>query len=567
VSDSVRAPVPASAGAARLLVVCGDNPLAYRLATELLGQRRCSVTVIVRSAQAGMAPRIARLERVRLIEAPELNVAAYRAAGVAAADALALTDQDDVANIHAALCAQEVNPGLRVVIRFGNMSLGYRIQELFPGSVVLSDSSTAAPSFVAAALGNVTQGSVRLPGRPHRTVFVARRADVPPGDVMCGLADTSGRGGPVRLPADDARADLVLALSDPSDSRSRRHPLRAIARRLAERLAPVRLMFTRKLVGAAVLLLVLLAIGTATFAVLIGTSWPNSVYLTVLDVAGAAQPDLTLSLAAKITQSAITIIGIAIIPVVTAAVVDSVVSARLASPMDVPRRISGHVVLVGLGNVGARVLSQLHELGIPMVAVEKDERARGMPRARRLGVPVVIGDASREDVLRLTQVDTSRALIAVTSDDVTNLEAALHGRYMSPELRVVLRLFDDDLARRVEHTFGIDVSRSVSFLAAPAFAAAMLRRQVLATIPVGRRALLVAEIPIPLDCPLLGRPASAATVAGRSRVLAVQPRGSDNLQLPASAEHPLAAGDRLIVVATQKGLTELSVLASTRPAA
>lgn len=60
---------------------------------------------------------------------------------------------------------------------------------------------------------------------------------------------------------------------------------------------------------------------------------------------------------------------------------------------------------------------------------------------------------------------------------------------------------------------------------------------------------------------------STATVEGRSRVLAVQPRGSDTLQLPASPEHPLAAGDRLVVVATQKGLTELSVLAGTRPAA
>src|SRR5581483_1924423 len=139
---------------------------------------------------------------------------AFRALDLADADALALVDQDDVGNIHAALRAHEVNPGLRLVIRFFNMSLGYRIRELFPGSVVLSDSATAAPAFVAAALGEVAPGSVRLPGRPRRTVFVTRRTDVPASRVICGLADTEAPGGPVRLPEDETRANLVLALAD-----------------------------------------------------------------------------------------------------------------------------------------------------------------------------------------------------------------------------------------------------------------------------------------------------------------------------------------------------------------
>ena len=84
----------------------------------------------------------------------------------------------------------------------------------------------------------------------------------------------------------------------------------------------------------------------------------------------------------------------------------------------------------------------------------------------------------------------------MTSSDEVNLEAALHARALRSDLRIVLRLYDDDLAERVQKMIGNTVSRSVSYLAAPAFAAAMLEHQVLRTIPVGRHALLVADVQV-----------------------------------------------------------------------
>jgi len=153
--------------------------------------------------------------------------------------------------------------------------------------------------------------------------------------------------------------------------------------------------------------------------------------------------------------------------------------------------------------------------------------------ARRIGVPVVFGDASRGDTLRAAYLGTSRALVAVTNNDITNLEAALHGRALSRDLRVVLRLFDSDLAEGVQRNFNITISRSVSYLAAPAFAAAMLDRQVLGTIPVGRRVLLIAEVPIHAGSRLDGSACSTVNTARQARVIAIHRHGTDTLQLPA----------------------------------
>ena len=173
----------------RRFVVCGDNPLAYRLVNELVTRFGAEVTVVLPRRDRNQGPLLGQLPGVRLVEAAQPDDAALRAAGVPDARALALVNQDDVGNIHAALRAHDLNPDLRMVIRMFNTSLGFRIRTLFQDCAVLSDSAMAAPSFVAAALGEVAPSHVRLPGR---TLYVARSADVPDSRVVCGLADTSG---------------------------------------------------------------------------------------------------------------------------------------------------------------------------------------------------------------------------------------------------------------------------------------------------------------------------------------------------------------------------------------
>jgi Trk K+ transport system NAD-binding subunit len=311
--------------------------------------------------------------------------------------------------------------------------------------------------------------------------------------------------------------------------------------------------FNRRLAIAAGLF-VLLALGTVLSASVGGMAWADALYLILLDAAGAAQPDTGLSAVNKITQTMVTIVGISIIPVVTATVVDAVVSARLDTALGRLRPIAGHVVVVGLGHVGARVVSQLHDLGVPVVCVDSDMRARGVPLARQIGAPIVFGDASREDTLRAAYLGTCRALVAVTNNDVTNLEAALQARAMNQDLRVVLRLFDSDLAERVERNFGITISRSVPSLAAPAFAAAMLRREVLGTISVGRRVLLIAEVPIQSGSPLEGLTSDAVNAPHEAQVIAIHCHSTESLELPAPRDHILTSGDSLIILATRAGL-------------
>jgi Trk K+ transport system NAD-binding subunit len=545
-------------------VVCGDDPLTQRLVTELAGRYKLNVTVILPSKRVNHGPQIASIPGIRVVESTRLDEAAFRAAGVETATALALVHQDDVGNLQAALQAQELNPDLRLVVRMFNMSLGHTIRRLLRHCRVLSDASIAAPAFVASALGEVAPSYVRLYGS---TLYAARREDVAAGDVLCGVADTVTSIDPVLLPLDEERCDLILTkaasgFGGPAPELEKASRRARVAQRWAA-LAPTRLFglrLGRTLRIVAVVLLVTLVVGTVMLAVVDpNLSLWQAAYVTLLNTVGGANPDLDLSGVEQAIDVVLAVAGVAMVPVVTATVVEAVVNARLAFALGRLRGpVSGHVVVVGLGNVGTRVIQQLRDLGIRVVAIDRQGTARGAQLARDLGVPMVIGDASREETLREASVHTARALVVVSTDDVVNLEAGLHARTINPDIRVVLRLFDGEFADRVQRAFFISTSKSVSYLAAPAFTTAMLERDVIGTIPVRRRVLVVAEVPVEPGSRLAGAPAGAVRSAGAVRLIAVAEPGATYLaRWRPPDDHRLVPEARLIVVATYEGLRTL----------
>jgi Trk K+ transport system NAD-binding subunit len=534
------------------LIVCGDGPLAYRIAEELTSRYHQRVTVVLPSRLRNYGPQISALPGVSVLEHPELSIGAFTAARVQSARAVAVLWQDDVGNFHAGLRAQELNPNLRLVLAIFNRRLGDHIRQLFPDCTVLSGTAMSAPSFVAAALGEPAPSHIRL---ERRTLYVARAGDVAPSHVMCGLVTTgiSTEAGPGDDQASPricqpgtAEADLVLAVADgtPRDPLARRRdPVRATTGLLR------RLVWHKFGLLFSVLLFVI-AVGFVLLAP--HYSFSNTVYLTLMDLTGSALTDPMKSGGVKTSQVLLTLDGMAFIPVVTALAV----GARLTgSVRRAPRPPGGHVIVVGLGNVGTSVTGQLHDLGFDVVCIDNNPSAQGISMARQLGLPVVIGDAFREQTLRAASLDTCLALVSVTSQDIVNLETALNARALREDLRIVLRLTDDDLAERLQKTIGNTVSCSVPYLAAPAFAAAMLEHQVLRTIAVGRHVLLIADVLVGDQAGLAGSFISGAEQDGQARVLALQVSGSPGLDWSPHRGYLLAHGDRLILLATRTGLT------------
>ncbi|MDG4832347.1 NAD-binding protein [Solwaraspora sp. WMMD1047] len=550
-------PAPVEVADARRFVICGDDSLAYRLADELLNRHHCAVTVILRSRTSTYGRRIAKLAGLGIVESEQPDLDAYRAAGLDSADALALVGRDDVSNIEATLHAHDLHPGLRIVVRMFNTSLSEGIARL-PYCTVLSDGALAAPAFVAAAVGAVAPKE----GLRSGTMFVAHRGEVPDRDILVGLARTAGRDEPDVLPVEQDEADLVLVSAAPRTlpvTRRRRrapgYPVGAIVGRVWRRL--------RLALGVFVGLLVL---GSGLLALeRPETTWWQAGYAATLAAFGGAEAELSASAVEQVTLVVLSIGSIAVIPLLTAAVVDAVVKVRFeVADGSLPRRMADHVVVVGLGGVGSHVIEGLYAAGVDVVAVDRSPEARGVQVARDLGIPLIIGDASRRETLLAASLPTSAALVVITSDDSTNLETALVGRGIHENLRVVLRLFDGGFANQVQRAFDIGISRSVSYLAVPSFAARMLGQDVEA-VAVDRRVLLIAEVVVAPYAPLENRTVGDLRRPGEAWLVHLTNARGARLPASVSAGRRLQRNDRLLLVATRAGLARLLAEAATPP--
>jgi len=595
------------------MVVCGDDGLAHRLAAELRGVYGEQVTLVVPPAQSTVrlpvvgrarAVSAALLDRVvsaavnraagnggspppepapagdeRTLEAAEPTEAVLSEAGVARAAALALVYDDDETNIRAALTARRLNPRLRLVLRLYNRRLGQHIEELLDQAAVLasgdegltagtttvlSDADTAAPALAAAAIAGTTK-VVQTDGLLLRAVE-HHGDEAAPGLATLALlspeTDRGGEQGPQLLPdaatvgASTGRGTVVLEQVSYASEGS------LSTGRGAGLIAPMASLFSRRLrwslaglVGCVLALAVALWLTTGIHPL-------GALYLTLLDLFAINDPAVGDPLARQILQLLSGLMGLLLLPVLLAAVLEALGTFRGASALrKPPRGMSGHVVLLGLGKIGTRVLIRLRELDIPVVCVESGPEARGLAVARRLRVPVVLGDVTQEGVLEAAKIQRAGALMAVTSSDTTNLEAVLYARSLRQDLNAVLRLYDDDFATavyrtlRAAHPYARTRSRSVSHLAAPSFAGAMMGRQILGAISVERRVLLFAALEAGGHAQLAGRTMGEAFRAGHWRVLALDTGTGLTWDLP--ADRVLRPTDRVILAATRQGMADL----------
>jgi len=533
------------------VIVCGANALASRMAEELTARYGLTVAAIVPSLADGHSARMAAMPGVHVLEHAELTSEALLAANLPAARGLAILHQDDLGNVHAALRAQELSPEVRLVIAIFNAGLGERITSFFADCAVLSEAQMAAPSLVAAALGEPAPSHVRM---ASRTMYVTTRENVGAGQIICGLAASSDADTPNLLPPDDPAAGLVLAVADGTP----RNPLsRKRRRRLGAPARAVRTFFATKIGVASAALLAVIGGGFGLLAAVKGITPMSALYVTFLDAAGAAVTNPHYPSPEKWAQFLQTFAGMAFLPLVTALIV----GARLPSAARSGQPLSGHVIVAGLGTVGARIVGQLHDLGIDVVGVDKSPEAAGAPLAKRLGIPLVIGETHREETLRAAGVRSCQAIVSVTNSDIANLETALNARALAADARIVVRLYDDDLAARVQRTVGNTVSRSTSYLAAPAFAAAVLDHQVLRTIAVGRHVLLVADVTADSAGGLAGQAIEAVHRPGLLRVIALrrlQAAGtSARVDWSPEPRYQIQPGDRIVILATRAGLSGL----------
>jgi Trk K+ transport system NAD-binding subunit len=217
--------------------------------------------------------------------------------------------------------------------------------------------------------------------------------------------------------------------------------------------------------------------------------------------------------------------------------------------------LENHVVLVGLGKVGFRVLQELLKLGENVVVLEKNADCENLAYARHHGVPTFIGTGREAGILDSLNVAKAKSAILATTDDLANLEIAMDARKANPTIRVVLRMYDQELAEKVHQSFDIHLAFSTSSLAAPTLATSSSDRSIISSFYVGSELLVVAKLFVNPESELAGKTVGDYA-SHRDIFFLSRARGNESIMHPDDAAQ-LQPGDRITVQTSPARLREL----------
>lgn len=215
-----------------------------------------------------------------------------------------------------------------------------------------------------------------------------------------------------------------------------------------------------------------------------------------------------------------------------------------------------HIIVCGLGNVGIRVVEHLRSSDEEVVVIETKGDSRFLTETVARDVPVLIGDARDPSMLERANVKHARAIIAVTDNDLANLEAVLNAREANPEIRVVIRMFDQKLGQKMAKVLNIQGAFSSSARAGPLFAQAALSGQILDSFTFGGTVINAVELTVEPNTGLVGQTVDDLREKYEVTIL-LQERESGSLDWNPAPGNVLAVGDKLLVMTDPDGFKRL----------
>jgi Trk K+ transport system NAD-binding subunit len=536
-----------------------------------------------------------------------------RAAGIERSRAILIVTSDESVNVECAIAARRLNPHIQIILRSSRHSLNALLQRQLGKFIALDATELPAMTFALAALGDdtvsvfnigrhrfrvmerlVCAGDPRFDQQPiqqlHRGGF--RLLDLAPVEnppQPLGWATTASsvfhRWQPhVRVVPGDRVTYLEVDTDEPSQKSSSiadfLHSLEDLRSGEWQR----RLRAWRQSSEPSLERVVAIALLTAGFLWGVGTlllkatvvpelAWVKAISLGAIlllggygDVFGGFEPLQTPGWVLVVCLM-ITLTSILVVLGVLGLLAERLLSSHFDFLQKRPRMPrSQHVVVVGLGRIGRKVTSLLIDLHQPLVAID----AQGRHPELFTQVPVLIGNIL--EALSTANLATAKSVIAVTDDQMLNLEVALLAAeknlggpaIFSPVIRTRSQSFSENLAALMPQaqTF------CPYALSAEAFAGAAFGESILGLFRLGGQTILITEYVILPDDTLAHKPmAQIAYGYGVVPILRETRDAQGRLctVLMPTDEQKVVPGDRLFVLSSINGLRRIEREEMTPP--
>jgi voltage-gated potassium channel len=226
-------------------------------------------------------------------------------------------------------------------------------------------------------------------------------------------------------------------------------------------------------------------------------------------------------------------------------------------------RVSGHYIICGAGRVGRTVARQLLARGQTCVMIERDPARAGWAQEEK--IPVIVGNASSEEILQKARIDRARGLVAAVSSDAENLYIVLTARGFRSDLKIIARASEEEATSKLLRAGASQVLSPYYFIG-HRIAQLLLRPNVLdfidTAIGTERLDIEIGEVRVPPHSALVGKTMEDSAIRQHAGVIILAVKsaaGAMTFNPPQAAV--IQSGDCLIVIGGDDQLKKLEALA------
>ena len=365
--------------------------------------------------------------------------AELRAALTPDVDGIAVMLHDDIKALRYSLAAHHIRPAARLFVAMFDRTAREQLRTAVPSSVVLSPAAISVPSLVAAAIDPRTAAIRRYDTQEER-----RWVSLTPAGDRVNVADYVTPDA-IRRPGRFGKVTGQLRAYDAG---------------------------TKVLLSGVLGLITIIALDT-----IVGLQHANflrALYDATRTTATISAPPLPDEPWILIWATFAALAVLVFTAMFAAGLVNYLLSGRhvaLIGRRVAPR--SGHVIVVGMGQVGLRLAEELQALGVAVLGIEVNSTARSLQIARAKRIPVIVGDAASRATLKTARVGHAQALIAAGSAEWDNIAVAVSSLAIAPNTRLVIRAGTGDAMEETRSLFHIGAVVDVNGLTASFVTSAM----------------------------------------------------------------------------------------------
>lgn len=322
----------------------------------------------------------------------------------------------------------------------------------------------------------------------------------------------------------------------------------------------------RRILLALAVIAVLLAFGTAGYAVIEHMPLVDAIYMTVITITTVGYEEVKpLDTSGRIFTIVLIFTGVSTAYYVFAVVTEIVVGGQLRETMGrsaMNRKIhhqTDHVIVCGYGRFGTIVVDELRRNGMTVVVIETNP-AREAELVRE-NILYVLGSALEEEVLEQAGIQSASDIVVATASDPDNVYISLSAHSKNPAIRIHARAESEIGLKHLQLAGAHQVISSYQW-SAVRIANAIARPSVVdflnLILPGHGEEIGFEEVLVPRHSPLAGKAIAIVELDyERVRIVALK-RGDAPISLLPGPATEIQEGDLLIAIGSHANLRRLA---------